>query len=166
MNKNIRDYIRRHGRTAARKQFGDSIDNIDIYFDGAQVGIVKRYWHPEYTCYVWEAVLTHEGTVYSHIDFHDSQVCVDWAHKTILELQKPKFNIILRATIQASCHSIQGIADIVGCSRFSIHKWIRGESYPDYHYLQAIAQILGAEDGETLFQRWAAQIATEQRIKG
>jgi len=39
MNKQIRDYIRRHGRTAARKQFGDSMDNIDIYFDGAQVAL-------------------------------------------------------------------------------------------------------------------------------
>lgn len=162
MTQEIRDYIRRHGRTAARKQFGDVIDNIDIKFDGRTVGVVKRYWHPQFTCYVWEAVLTHEGQTYSHLDFTSSQGCVDWAEQKILALQKPQFKLMLKMAIQSSCTNIQSLAHSIGCSRYTVHKWIRGESYPEVHLLKRICTTLDPVNGETLFQQWSDQIELER----
>ena len=163
MTQEIRDYIKRNGRAAARQRFGDIIDNIDIMFDGRVVGVVKKYWHPQYTCYVWEAVLTHEGQVYTHLDFHSSQVCVDWAHEKILAIQDPQFRHMFRAAIQSSPYSIQGLADSVGCSRFTIHKWCRGESYPEIHILKRICTQLDALNGDSLYNKWSNQIEMERK---
>ena len=162
MTQEIRDYIKRNGRAAARKRFGDIIDNIDIMFDGRVVGVVKKYWHPQYTCYVWEAVLTHDGQVYTHLDFHSSQVCVDWAHKKILAVQNPQFRHMLRAAIQCRPVSILDLANNIGCSRYTIHKWIRGESYTDVKMLKRLCHALDAVNGDELYDKFSNQIELEQ----
>ena len=162
MTKTIRQYIKEHGRAAARKHFGNSIDDMPIMIDSQQYGVLKRYIHPAHQRWVWEAVVTVNDMTYTFIDFESQIVCLDWAYRKVNALQNPQFALMLKQAISSSPMTIEMVAEASNCSRFSIHKWMRGESYPPVHILQRITMALYPNGWSSMFDAWSLQIEMEQ----
>jgi hypothetical protein len=66
MTRTIREYIKEHGRTAARMKFGNSIDDMPICIDGHKVGVLKRYQHKGYQQWIWEATVVFKSRISIH----------------------------------------------------------------------------------------------------
>ena len=162
MTKQIREYIKEHGRTAARMKFGNSIDDMPIMIDGSKVGVLKRFNHEQYGCWVWQATVQFNQNEYTFIDFDDQQACLDWAKRKHDALVNPQFGKMLKQAIAASPLSVEQIATQANCSRFGIHKWMRSESWPPVHTLQRITKALSPMCWSPLFDAWSMQVELEQ----
>jgi hypothetical protein len=150
MTKQIREYIKEHGRTAARMKFGNSIDDMPIMIDGCKVGVLKRFNHEQYGCWVWQATVQFNQNEYTFIDFQDQQACLDWARRKLDALVNPQFGKMLKIATQANC------------SRYGIHKWMRSESWPPVHTLQRITKAISPMCWSPLFDAWSMQVELEQ----
>jgi DNA-binding phage protein len=162
MTKQIREYIKEHGRTAARMKFGTAIDDKPIYLDGRRIGILHRYKHEQYGCWVWSATIKVNDQEYSFIDFDSQTKCLDWAYKKIDALKRPQFGIMLREAIASSPMTVDAIAKVANCSRYVIFKWMRSESWPPVHTLKRIAAAISPMGYAPMFDVWCDQIELEQ----
>lgn len=165
MKNEIREFIKENGRVAARKKYGDAIDNIHIDFDGNPnaKGLVFRYWHPEFTCYVWKAQLTLNGNVHEFIDFVSSGPCVEWVKNKYNALQLGSFGSWLRYAQLESTLSVDSLAEQIQCSRYVIFKWMRTESYPPAHMLVKLARALKPFEVDATILKWTKQIELERK---
>jgi hypothetical protein len=162
MTRTIREYIKEHGRTAARMKFGDRIDDMPICIAGRKVGILKRYKHKGYQQWVWQASVVYKDVEYQYIDFDNQITALDWGYRKIEALENPQFGIMLREQIASSPLTVEQIADIANCSRYVIFKWMRSESYPSITHLQRITRAISPMGWPPLFDAWCSQIEMEQ----
>ena len=162
MTNKIREYIKEHGRSAARIKFGNKIDDMPINLDGRKIGLLHRYNHTGYQCWVWKATIKHNGQEYSFVDFESQTRCIDWAFRKIEALRKPQFGIMLREAITSSPLTAEHIAEMANCSRYAIYKWMRSESYPPIHTLKRIAAAISPMGHAPMFDMWCDQIELEQ----
>lgn len=162
MTKNIRNYIKQHGRTAARKKFGQAIDLEPITWEGKEVGTVTREWHSIYCTWTFKAVITWEGVVYSHTSISSLQECKDWAEKKIRCLVRPEFGKALKELIDLSGFTVEDVATEIKCSKGAIYKWIKGQSYPDIPFLLRICKLLAVMDWGDLYHEMSELIELER----
>lgn len=162
MTQQIREYIKEHGRTAARMKFGNSIDDMPIMIDGRKVGALQRFNHEQYGCWVWLATIEFNHNEYTFIDFENQQACLDWAKRKLEALKNPQFGSMLRQAIASSPLSVEQIAKQANCSRFGIHKWMRSESWPPIHTAKRIAAAISPMGSAPMFDVWCQQIELEQ----
>lgn len=160
--KNIRQYIKEHGRVAARIKFGDSIDDMPIKIAGVQVGMLSRYHHDQYGCWVWQATVEYNHQEYIFIDFESQQNCLDWAKRKVEALMNPMFGMMLRQEIASSPLTVEQIATAANCSRYVIFKWMRSESWPPIHTAKRIAAAISPMGYAPMFDVWCQQIELEQ----
>ena len=161
MTRTQRKYIAEHGMTAARKKF-PTLDDTPIVVNGFRAGVVKRYEHPIYQKWVWQAVIKYKGVIYTNFDFDSQITMIDWAERKINALEKPQFGIMLRETIASTPFTVEQIAEMANCSRYVIFKWMRSESWPPIHTLQRITKAISPSGWPPLFDAWCAQIELEQ----
>ena len=160
--KNIREYIKEHGRVAARLKFGNRIDDMPIMIDGRKMGMLSRYLHEQYGCWVWQAAIEFNHQEYIFIDFGSQQNCLDWARRKVDALMNPQFGVMLRQEVASSPLTVEQIATIANCSRYVIFKWMRSESWPPIHTAKRIARAISPMGYAPMFDVWCQQIELEQ----
>jgi hypothetical protein len=162
MNREIRNYIRQHGRTAARQRYGNIIDQEPINYDGRQVGTIIRHWHPVYCTWTWKATLTHDGTVYTMESLDSRNEVREWAENKITALLTPSFGPHLKSVIEDSGFTHVQVSEALGCSREVLFKWYNGQSYPGVHYLYRLGRLLDPGDSFGMYAKFSQMIDLEK----
>lgn len=159
--KERRDYTRKHGKVAARKQYGNIMEQEDILtLDGDRIGSVYRYWHPTYTTWVHKAVLVTDK-VYDYISFTGEKEAVDWARAKYAALKDPQFAKLLYTMIVEKT-TVDQLAQDIGASRDVVYKWLRGDSVPAVHFLVSICKVLRPDEWANLHRNFCEMITLER----
>lgn len=75
------------------------------------------------------------------------------------------FAATLANAVNQSEYNRQQIADIVGCSKVAVDKWIYGENYPAVHYLYRLAVLLYPGDAAAALVDLAHKINRERELQ-
>lgn len=89
----------------------------------------------------------------------------EYGRTVAAEMLAGGFAATLAVAVNQSEYNRQQIADIVGCSKVALDKWIYGENYPAVHYLYRLAVLLFADDATTALVDLAHKINRERELQ-
>jgi len=68
----------------------------------------------------------------------------------------------LHAAVDASKYTRQQLADLIGCSKPALDKWLNGTQYPAVHLLWRLCMFVHSEQTEMAYIAYTKQISLER----